>query len=628
MLRLCLVALAAILTASGCAGEGGALPGDPGTGGNGSGTAGNGAGTAGNGAGTAGSGSGTAGSGSGTAGSGSGTAGSGSGTAGAGSGTAGSSPTGTGGTGPTVTPPKQALTPPMACTSNAPGPRKLWRLSAPAFTASIRAIFNDTAAAAPVATVFNDPSNLGFSIDANALLVQELNASQLQDNAEAIAAWAASANKLTMFGNCSTLDAACGTKFVQAFGRRAFRTTLAASDARVSKYTQLFMTGTSYADGAQAVISAMLQSPYFLYRSELGAQAGGTFNLTAFEVATELAYVLTGSTPDDTLLSAADQVAAGSLTMTAMIDQQAMRLLQTSAPSNATAVMGFMTGWLGLDRLYTTAHDDTVLMMSKSVRDAMNMESQSLIMEAFNNGGSLSSVLTADHTFLNTELATFYGLPTTGLSTTMKSVSLAGSTARDPGLLATGTILNGYARPETSSPTQRGHMVRSRMLCQDVNPPPPNLDTTFHPATTTQTTRQRFEQTHDQGACYTCHQFMDWIGFGFEAYDGFGRHRATENGLPVDSSLTVFSDPQGKNVSLTGLTGTNSLASYLAASDDVKRCMMRYWSYYAYGASSWSQDACTYDTIYTEASKGSFGLKASLMAIIHAKNFIQRVQDQ
>ena len=320
-----------------------------------------------------------------------------------------------------MTPPKQALTPPMACTSSAPGPRKLWRLSAPALTASIRAIFNDTAAAAPIATVFNDPSNLGFAIDANALLVQELNASQLQDNAEAIAAWAASSNKLTMFGNCSTLDAACGTKFVQAFGRRAFRTTLAASDARVAKYTQLFMTGTSYADGAQVVISAMLQSPYFLYRSELGTQSGSAFNLTAFEVATELAYLLTGSTPDDTLLSAADQVAAGSLTMTAMIDAAGdAAAADVAAPSNATAVMGFMTGWLGLDRLYTTAHDDTVLMMSKSVRDAMNMESQSLIIEAFNNGGSFSSALTADHTFLNTELATFYGLPTTGLSTSVQ----------------------------------------------------------------------------------------------------------------------------------------------------------------------------------------------------------------
>ena len=149
------------------------------------------------------------------------------------------------------------------------------------------------------------------------------------------------------------------------------------------------MAGTSFSDGAQAVISAMLQSPYFLYRSELGTQAGGAFNLTPFEVATELAYLLTGSTPDDTLLSAADSVAAGSLTLTAMIDQQATRLLRRSSASNATAVMGFMTGWLGLDRLYTTAHDDTVLMMPKTVRDAMNTESQSLILEAFNGGGSL-----------------------------------------------------------------------------------------------------------------------------------------------------------------------------------------------------------------------------------------------
>ena len=44
-----------------------------------------------------------------------------------------------------------------------------------------------------------------------------------------------------------------------------------------------------------------------------------------------------------------------------------------------------------------------------------------------------------------------------------------------------------------------------------------------------------------------------------------------------------------------GLTGAGSLAAYLAASDDVKQCMIRYWAYFAYGASSWAQDACTYD---------------------------------
>jgi hypothetical protein len=121
---------------------------------------------------------------------------------------------------------------------------------------------------------------------------------------------------------------------------------------------------------------------------------------------------------------------------------------------------------------------------------------------------------------------------------------------------------------------------------------------------------------------------MDWIGFAFENYDGWGRYRTTENNLPINDSATIYSDPQMHDAMVTGLTGTNSLGAYLAASDDVKRCMQRYWTYFAYGASTWGQDACTYNDIFTEAKANNFTLKSTLMAIIHAKNFTQRVQDQ
>jgi hypothetical protein len=607
MLRPCLVALAATLTAAGCAGSGSVT----GTGGN-TGTAGNGSGTAGNG------GPGTAGNG------GPGTAGD--------TGTGGST-TGTGGSGPTVMPPKNALTDPQPCTTaGTPGPRKIWRLTGPEFAASIHSIFGDTAAAAPITTVFNDPTNLGFSVDANSLLVQDLNASQLEDNAEAVAAWAASAGKLAQFASCASSTsgapaATCATSFVQAFGRLAFRTTLASTDARVTAYTKLFMSGTSNADGAQVVISAMLQSPYFLYRSELGTETGGSYNLTAFEVASELAYTLTGTTPDSTLLSAADSVTSGGMTVSAMIDAQATRLLAASAPSNSTAVMGFMNGWLGLPRLFTTAKDNTVYQITSTVQNEMATESQGLIMEAFNANGSFGSVLTADHSFLNKDLATFYGLPTTGLGTSFTSVKYAGL-SRDSGLLATGTILNGYARPDTDSPTQRGHLVRTRMLCQEISPPPPGLNTTFMPSSAPESTRDHFINEHEQGACTPCHKLMDWIGFAFENYDGWGRYRTMDNSFTVDDSATIYTDPQGQNVNVSGLSGTGGLSAYLAASDDAARCMERYWTYYTYGASTWSQDACTYDGIYSESMASGFGLKSVLMAIIHSPNFTTRVQDQ
>jgi hypothetical protein len=624
---------AALVFAAGCAGRGSF---GTGTGGSGSGTGGSSSGTGGSG-----SGSGTGGSGSGSGTGGDNTTG----TGGTGTGTGGDNTTGTGGSATGTGGGVQAadggilatgdvLPAADTCTTTGtPGPRKLWRLTAAEFAASIHSIFGDTTNAAPVATVFSDPTVLGFSIDANSLLVQGLNASQLEDNAEGIAAWAASAGKLSQFASCAATAtgapaSTCATSFIQAFGKAAFRTTLATSDPRIASYSKLFMAGSSNSDGAQAVISAMLQSPYFLYRSELGTKSGSVFNLTAYEVASELAYTLTGTTPDATMLTAADSVSSGSMTMSAMVTAQATRLLATSAASNTTAVMGFMNGWLGLPRLFTTAHDATIYQMSATTQNEMQTESQDLIMEAFNGTGTFGSVLTADHSFLNADLATFYGISgVTG--TTFQSVKYAGKTSRDPGLLATGTILNGYARPDTDSPTQRGHLIRSRMLCQDIPPPPPGLNTTFMPSTTVETTRDHFINEHEANkACADCHKLMDWIGFAFENYDGWGRYRTTDNGLPTVDTAIIYSAPGAGDLNVTGLSGSGSLPAYLAGSDEVNHCMQRYWTYYVYGSDSWGQDGCTYDAVYNESQSNSFGLKSVLMAIIHAPNFTTRVQDQ
>jgi hypothetical protein len=286
-----------------------------------------------------------------------------------------------------------------------------------------------------------------------------------------------------------------------------------------------------------------------------------------------------------------------------------------------------MNGWLGLPRLYTTAKDASIFMLTANLQDAMAAESQNLVLEAFNANGSFGQALTADHSFLNKDLAMFYGVPAGSLGSAFVSVPYAG-TGRDPGLLATGTILNGYARPGTDSPTQRGHMIRSRLLCQDIPPPPANVDTMLKASTQPETTRDHLIHDHEVGGCSSCHSLMDWIGFAFEHYDGFGRYRTSENGIPVVDTGTIFRDPQGRDVNVTGLSGPGSLSAYLAQNDDVNHCMLRYWTYYTYGSSTWAQDGCTYDAIDAEAQKGNFGLKSALMAILHAPNFTTRVQDR
>jgi hypothetical protein len=507
-----------------------------------------------------------------------------------------------------------------ACASNSPGPTMLRRLSASQFAASIVDLFNDPSV--PVAAVFNDPLVMDFSIDANSLVVQGLNANQLMANAEAIASWAVT-HHLTDVTGCSATDPACPASFIRSFGKRAFRAPL--SDSTVADYQGLFSAEASFNDGVTAVIAAMLQSPRFLYRTEVGdttgAAAGTAVALTPYEVASSLSYLLTGSAPDATLLAAADSVAGGSLAVADMVDQQSQRLL--ADPRSQNMLMDFMTSWLGLEKLYTTVKDDTVYMLTDTLRSEMASETRGLIVDTFGSGGTFSDLLTADHSFLNKDLAQFYGFDASALGSTFTRVQYPGATSRDGGILAHASVLTGYARADISSPTQRGHLVRTRLLCQYVSPPGASLDTTFHPDPNPTTTRAHYENAHAHGDCAACHQRMDPIGYGFEHYDAFGRWRDTENGYPIDSSATIYNaNATDGNVNFNGIA---QLETYLAGNADLKTCMVRNWAFYAYGSATWAEDACTYQSIRSASSSGGYAMRDVLNAIIRAPHFTSRV---
>jgi hypothetical protein len=486
----------------------------------------------------------------------------------------------------------------------------LRRLTAGEFAASIADLFADKSA--PVAQVFNDSRVLGFTVDESTLRVQDLNADQLMTNAEAVADWAVKnkADQLTQLAPCAKHDAECAKTFVKNFGRKAFRSAMA-DDSQIQPYSDLFMAEADFNTGMSAVITAMLQSPSFLYRSEIGAKnaTGSTITLTPYEVASSLSYLLTGSVPDEALLKAAEAVPSGNReALKAMVEDQANRLL---APSGAdplpaaaqAALMNFMSGWLGLDRLYTNVKDDSVFMLTDAMRADMASETKKFILDIWGAqaGNTVGDLFSANN-----------------------------SGGRASGILAQSSILIGYARANGSSPTQRGHLVRSRILCQDV-PPPAGIDTKFTPNANLKTTREQYLQGHaapDHQPCYGCHKLMDPIGVAFEHYDAFGRYRTDENGVTIDATGTIdAANATDGDVAIDGLSGPQGLQAYLAQSEDVKTCLVRYWSYYAFGTASWEQDACTYDAIRSEAAAKSYSLKSVLMAILHSKRFTTRVKD-
>jgi hypothetical protein len=498
----------------------------------------------------------------------------------------------------------------------APGPQLLRRLTARQYQNTLASVFGE---GVPAQAVLTDAATNGFRIDADTLVIGDLDAELLMNYAESVAAWAKDNGRLAAFANGCTnaSDANCRRTFIQNLGLKAYREDL--SDAQVASYDALFqeLSGGDFLTGAEVVATGMLQAPNMLYRREIGVPSqAGQFSLKPFEVASQLSYLLTDGPPDDALLAAARNDA---LSTPAQLDAHAERLLATDAGRRTLAQ--FIEGWVEIDGLPGKAKDDKTYDLSAGEREAMGEETRQLFADTFQSGGSVESLFTANYTFVNQALGQFYGM--TGVTgDAFQRVALPPN--RPPGILGHAAYLTAHAQPENSSPVQRAFIIRERILCQDLPPVPSNLDTNLDAPANFTTNRERYTEHSSNAVCYACHARMDPIGFAFENYDGFGRYRDQENGAPIDSSGSLSDVPGGP----IPLDGVASLSDYLATSELVQTCLVRYWTYYAYGRDTWDQKQCNHDAVRREAAADDFSLKSVLRGIIHAQHFSQRVQEQ
>jgi hypothetical protein len=210
---------------------------------------------------------------------------------------------------------------------------RLARLSRAQWANTIR----DLLKLADISEVERDVSGdarFGFDNQAVALFVTEQLRRQLADAAEKLAD-RVTGDDATLAalvpGDAPTDIAGRARSFVMSFGPRAFRRPLTA--AEVTDHLALFDQGPTlypgvdpFKAGVSLVIQAFLQSPHFLYRTELGTADVGatTVPLDDYEVGAKLAFAITNTMPDDEMFAAA---AAGQLTDPAALSAQARRLI-------------------------------------------------------------------------------------------------------------------------------------------------------------------------------------------------------------------------------------------------------------------------------------------------------------
>ncbi len=509
-----------------------------------------------------------------------------------------------------------------SCEQTGGGPRMIRRLSHVEYNHSLIDLLGLSGDLAAVGLNFA-PDNVvhGYTNNSDALLVSGLLADQYREVAETLAA--AVVGNLGAYLGCDAQnqgEAVCAEQLVEELGSRAFRRPITGSEkARYMALYEEVAGEDGYEEGLHWVVAAMLQSPYFLYRTELGVHQGdGVYNLTAHEVASELSYLIVGTMPDSELLATADD---GTLLDPDVLSEQANRLLGL-AESRRT-LDRFVEEWLGLTQLMIVTRDPGLYPeLTPAIRTAMLGETHRLVADVFANGGSVGDLLTTNYTFATDGLQSFYGLPGGGEDPDpegFKKVTLAGNTYG--GLLTQGSVMTTHALPTSSSPIHRGKLVRERLFCQELPPPPPSLDTSPPPVDPDLSTRERYALHSSEPACAGCHDRIDPIGFGFEHFDAIGRWRVMDGVHEVDASGEVKQTQETDGV----FDGALELGVLLSGSNEVLRCYAHQWAEFSLGVAERDGLECVQEDL-EEALVGAQGRLDSLVhALVGAPHFVTRV---
>jgi hypothetical protein len=518
-------------------------------------------------------------------------------------------------------PPRYVPTPIAPAPEPAPAtPARLRRLS----NGEIENVMADVLGARPVGLTSSfvpDPRVNGYDNDAVALGMSESKAEDVLTAAERVAGLMTAPGAIEAQAPCPAPQppVACARAFAARVTARAWGRP--AADTELARLEQVFAAGSAeggdYAGGVSLVAEAILTSPHFLYRTELGGapSADGVVTLAGTEVASAISFTLAGARPDRALLEAA---LGGELGDAGGRERQARRLLAT--PGGRRQMARFVRAWLGLEDVAMINKDLAFFpAFTPRLRQALDRELDTFLTHALGAGRArLDELFLANYTFPSPALLPIYGLDLLGTPGEFERVTLH---PRRRGLLSSPAFLAAHALISQTNPVDRGLMVRGRLLCQEVPPPPPDVLAQTPGGPPDQTTRAKYEAHQREPRCAACHRLIDPIGFGFEQFDGMGAYRTREGTATIDArGQLVGTDVDG------AFEGPAELSDHLLRSAMFRRCFVRQLYQFVHGRGLLPADAGEVDFLAGELERHDHRIDELMVAIIKRPVFVLRLQ--
>jgi hypothetical protein len=545
-----------------------------------------------------------------------------SGPVGSGAATSGSVGSGSGGvTGTTPgNPAKADCTPGVAITSQIP------RLTNAEYDATVRDLLGVTALPSGSA-----PSNLLATDQSGGLT--DVGWAAYKTVAESISAQVmANAAMKAKFISCDPAAGTCLHDTAVSFGRKAFRRPLsaeeiAAFDTFIAKGKDITPTGAP-SEVAEALLYLFLVSPGFLQREELQevSDSAGHFNLSSFEVASRLSYMLWGSTPDAALNQAAD---AKQLETPAQILAQAQRMLKDPKARDMTSSFHRYYMLMGLNTRWDNTNKDASLYpaFNRNLVGPMQEETEMFFDNiVFAKGGTFEDLLTSTTAFVSSATAPLYGLDPSKFTAGLTETKLD---ENRPGFLTRLGFLNAYSGYSGTSPILRGAFITKQVLGIPIGAPPPGAEQTPLPPSSAMldTNRKRFDALTSGDACKGCHaSFINPPGFAMEAFDTVGNWQTTEKGTntPIDSTADVTLDGSTK----VHVTGPKDLMAAIVTSPGAKAQYASKWVSFAYERESSPDDACTVQQLAAKMTAGGYTVQNLITDLTQTLSFRVRAVGQ
>jgi hypothetical protein len=409
---------------------------------------------------------------------------------------------------------------------------------------------------------------------------------------------------------------ACVEKIVTNLAHHAYRRPPTKAEiASLMKFVAMAKAqGQNTEQGIQLALEAMLVSPEFLFRVERDPNPTDpekVHRLSDVELASRLSYFLWSSMPDDELLGLAE---AGKLKDPATLDAQVKRMM-TDRKAIAFAD-NFAGQWLEIRNLDSITPDPKKFpLWTPELKDAMRTETSMFFQHVLSENRPITEFIDAKYTFLNENLAKFYGIP--GVKgPDFRRVELTSD--QRGGVLTQGSVLAVSSYPSRTSPTIRGKYILNNILGTPPPPPPPDVPALDDAKVGSEVSlRKQLESHRNNAVCASCHSKMDVLGFGLENYDAIGKWRTVDGKFPIDVGGTM---PSGKSFQ----TAAEMRTILVASMPQISRCLIEKIMTYAMGRGMQTYDNRTIDQVNKDLAADGYKFQTLIYDVVRSLPFQSR----